>query len=365
MLEQKMGLAFVILTFLLPRTVFGDYYNVFSYDLHDSFLYADFKGFDSGTFRISGIDGKVDFWIVDSNGFQTWKDTSTPPTTKLYSGTYCNDCKNFEVDFTLTSSSTQYYLVTAALFSSSSASGTLIVDMKGDGKFSDPKEESDSTCFVENSLVQLKNGTSIPIQFAQVGDEILSLTYGGEFVYSPVVAFPHPLNNKLQAKVITLTTTDGQEESSLTLSRDHLLPVCAEDDCSACGTASLSPFFLVASQEVQPNMCLLTSGADASQWTKVTSSSSHSTPSKGMYTVVTVAPYPVVDGIVASPFGTSHLLPSLYYSLHASCYRLGLLDIPAVKSGLDLMNQQMTALLSQRSVREAVQYFNSKELFSL
>jgi hypothetical protein len=153
-------------------------------------------------------------------------------------------------------------------------------------------DDDDSTCFVENSLVQLKNGTSIPIQLAQVGDEILSLTYGGEFVYSPVVAFPHPLNNKLQAKVITLTTTDDQEESSLTLSRDHLLPVCAEDDCSACGTASLSPFSLVASQEVQPNMYLLT----ALQWTKVTSASSHSTPSKGMYTVVTVAPYPVVDG---------------------------------------------------------------------
>jgi hypothetical protein len=301
-------------------------------------------------------------YTTSSNKFQTWSNgdcSGKPDFSYIYPIGACLGDGRRLADVEITDP----VVATAKLGVGTSISAT--GEVSGGSSDDDDGKDDDSTCFVENSLVQLKNGTSIPIQFAQVGDEILSLTYGGEFVYSPVVAFPHPLNNKLQAKVITLTTTDGQEESSLTLSRDHLLPVCAEDDCSACGTALLSPFSLVASQEVQPNMCLLTSGADASQWTKVTSASSHSTPSKGMYTVVTVAPYPVVDGIVASPFGTSHLLPSLYYSLHASCYRLGLLDLPAVKTGLDLMNQQMTALLSQRSVREAVQYFNSKELFSL
>jgi hypothetical protein len=354
-LQSMVTMATMIL--LLQKYVSADYYNSFTYDLKDSFLYADFTGFSSGTFQLSGIDGKVDFWIVDSDGFETWKDTSTPPTTKVYSGTYCNDCKNFYVDFVFTSSTKQYYLVTAALFSSTSASGTLTVNMKGNGKFSEPTEESDTTCFVENSLIQLKNGTSIPIQFAQVGDEILSLTYGGELVYSPVIAFPHPLDNDLRAKVITVDT----EENSVTLSRDHLLPVCFEDDCFACGTGSsfLSPLSLVPSQDIKPNMCLRTAAASDSAWAKVTSVSSHSAPAKGMYTVVTLAAYPVVDGIVASPFGTSHVLPSLYYSLHATCYRLGLLGVPAVKMGLDLMNQQMTDLLSQRSVREVLLSFSS------
>jgi hypothetical protein len=211
-------------------------------------------------------------------------------------------------------------------------------------------DDDDAACFVEDSMVQLKDGSSIPIQSVKVGDEILSLTYDGELVYSPVIAFPHALDNDLHAKVITLTT----EESSMTVSRDHLLPVCSEDDCSSCDTSSLSPLSLVSAQNVQPNMCLRTAAASDSAWTKVTSASPHAAPVKGLYTVVPMAAYPVVDGIVASPFGTSHVLPSLYYSLHATCYRLGLLGVPAVKMGLDLMNQQMTALLSQSSVRQAL-----------
>jgi hypothetical protein len=209
-------------------------------------------------------------------------------------------------------------------------------------------DDDDAACFVEDSMLQLKDGSSIPIQSVKVGDEILSLTYDGELVYSPVIAFPHALDNDLHAKVITLTT----QESSMTVSRDHLLPVCSKDDCSSCDTSSLSPLSLVSAQNVKPNMCLRT--AVASAWTKVTSASPQAAPVKGLYTVVTMAAYPVVDGIVASPFGTSHVLPSLYYSLHATCYRLGLLGVPAVKMGLDLMNQQMTALLSQSSVRQAL-----------
>lgn len=348
---------------LLLHSVNGDYSETFTYDLKDSYLYSYFKGYTSGTFELSGSNGRVDFWIVDEDGFKKWKSKSTPPTTKVYSGTYCNNCKDFNVEFILPSSTMKYYMVLAVMFTSStSASGTISVDMKGDGGFSDPTNEIDSVCFVENSLVQLKNGTSIPIQFANVGDEILSLNYQGESVYSPIIAFPHPLNNNLRSEVISLTTTRGEEESSLTLSRDHLLPVCAEDDCSTCGTNMLSPFSLIPSQDIHPNMCLLTITTDAPQWTKVTSTS-HSTPSKGMYTVVTLAPYPVVDGIVSSPFGTSHVLPSLYYSLHATCYHLGLLNFPAVKSALDLMNQQMTTLLSQRSILEALEF--SKKHFSL
>jgi hypothetical protein len=227
------------------------------------------------------------------------------------------------------------------------------------GDVSTSSNGDDSSCFVENSLVQLKNGTSIPIQFAQVGDEILSLTYGGEFVYSPVIAFPHALGNHLHAKVVTLTT----EKSSVTVSRDHLLPVCSEDDCFACGSNFLSPLSLVPSQDIQPNVCLRTTTAAASAWTKVTSASSHSAPVKGLYTVVTMAAYPVVNGIVASPFGTSHVFPSIYYSLHAFCYHIGLLGVPAVKMALDLMNQQMTALLGLS--QSSGLCFDSKEYFSL
>jgi hypothetical protein len=320
---------------------------------------AQFTGFRAD-YCISFSSSYSSKYTSSNKNFATWSNgdcSGTPDSSQKYP---IGDCLSYSRRLayaTITNpevATTQY-----DVGNSVSGSG----EVTGGDESSGNDDDDDAACFVEDSMVQLKDGSSIPIQSVKVGDEILSLTYGGELVYSPVIAFPHALDNDLRAKVITVDT----EESSVTLSRDHLLPVCSEDDCSACGTgsSSLSPLSLVPSQDIKPNMCLRTAAASDSAWAKVTSVSSHSAPAKGMYTVVTLAAYPVVDGIVASPFGTSHVLPSIYYTLHATCYRLGLLGVPAVKMGLDLMNQQMTAILSQRSVREALLSFSSKEHFSL
>jgi hypothetical protein len=342
---------------LLIQHVLCDYYTLFSYNVDDSFVYASFQGFQYGTFTLSG-SGTVDFWIVDNAGFNSWKDSKTPPTTKLYSGTYCNNCNHFTTVFTLPSSSESYYFVISGLFPESSASGTLTVDMTGGGSFSDLTEEADSGCFSADSLVHLKNGTSIPIKFARVGDEILSSTYSGDLIYSPVIALPHPSDNDLRGKMVTLTLESAalHANTSLTVTKEHLLPFCPQSDCSLCvdTTALLSPLTLLPAEKIQPQkMCLRSS----SHWTMVLKVSTPRS-TQGLYSVVTLAPYPLINGIVSSPFGYSHLLPTLYYSVHATFYRLGLLRFPVVQEALNEVNDQMTRLLSHKSLQETLVFLS-------
>jgi hypothetical protein len=39
-------------------------------------------------------------------------------------------------------------------------------------------------------------------------------------------------------------------------------------------------------------------------------------PGQGLYTIVTKEEYVVVNGIIASPFATNHIMANLYYNTH-------------------------------------------------
>jgi hypothetical protein len=341
--------AAMAMSSLLVDHVLCNYYLNFSFDLADSFAYESFSGYQYGSFTLDS-SGNVDFWIVDKDGFDSWKSMKTPPTTKLYAGTYCNNCQQFNTLFIPPSSRKKYYFVVSASFPATSASGTLTASMSGSGK-----EYMTLTCFSADSLIHLKNGTSIPIKSARIGDEILSSSYSGELVYSPVIALPHPSGNTLRGKMVTLTLQSvGETVTSLTLTKEHLLPICSESDCSLCvDSSALSPLSLLPAAKAQPEMCLRSS----SHWAKILTVSAPFT-SQGMYSVVTLAPYPVINGIVSSPFGYSHLLPSLYYSVHATFYRLGLMRYPAVQEALSEINEQMTDFLSQKSLQGALLFLS-------
>lgn len=81
----------------------------------------------------------------------------------------------------------------------------------------------------------------------------------------------------------------------------------------------------------------------------------------GLYTIVTQAPFIVVDGILASPFESSHFVANKFYDLHRSLHALDptLLKQPWVRYLTDQSGIAAEALLGMSSVlpESIVDYF--------
>jgi hypothetical protein len=327
--------------------------------------------YKTATFTLTSDDA-VDFWVTDDDGYQQWKDDKTPPTAKMFTSTYCSDCLTFNTVFNLPSSTTKYYYVVSAMNPYTQASGKVEFYYDGSGDYSGAEESEDKNgCFTEEALVQFKNGSTLPLKDARVGDEILAASYNGDVDYSPVIHNPHRDNDE-RGRLLRIATADG---SSVTLTRNHLVMTCAaqqemgegESHCSHCMTSAasarsrmdpvmmlltdevsqLSPLALRRADEVSPHRtCLLTSAsASTTQWTPVLSVSA-APASTGVYTVVTRAPYPVVNGIVASPFATSHSFPHCFYHLHRVAYTLGLRSNPVVAEALAVLTDSMHEVMN-------------------
>ena len=350
-----MILSFFFFSLLISK-IKSDYQSV-SYSLSDSFSYAYFHGYSSASFSLRGTSGSVDFWIVDEDGFNSWQTDKNPSVAKSFTGTYCNNCDNYDITFYLPNSNTNYYFIISALFPSQSAQGTLSITYTGYGSYSSVTEQQSSGCFDGNSLIYLKNGSSITIKDATIGDEILTSTYSGKLVYSPIISIPHQRNNELRSKGVTLQLQNHENNflTNLTLSNNHLLPVCYENNCLNCQTiTSLLPFKLIYSQDIVINMCLLTTissnttNEKKTEWNKVQSILPIQSI-KGLYSVVTISPYPVVNQVISSSFSFNHLLPSFYYKIHILLYEVGLMKYSFIQEGLNQMNEYMTDTLSSKS----------------
>ena len=63
---------------------------------------------------------------------------------------------------------------------------------------------------------------------------------------------------------------------------------------------------------------------------------------EGVYTIVTKEEYTVVNGIIASPFGTNHMLANLYYNTHRLLY--GLCPTLLTSTYLHYINEQFGVL---------------------
>jgi len=162
-------------------------------------------------------------------------------------------------------------------------------------------------CFSKDSLLKLENGNTIKIEDAKIGDKILSYSLKeNKFKNSPIVAIPHEKNNKT-AKFIKFTTNSGK---SIKMTDKHLIPVLKQNSNS---------FNVIFAEKIEVNDII--KSVDGNE--QITSI--EIIEDEGVYTVVTLEEYIVVDNIIASPYAVFelfHLLGNIYYSLHKNLYRL-------------------------------------------
>ena len=309
----------------------AEFSETYTIDLDDSYLQGWFKGYTNVTFRVDASD-TFDFWVTDEDGFDEWDSNGTPSTSSLFPYTYCNDCSEFTVTFDSPSSSTKYRYIVSALFPETTPVGSITATFYGSGSFSDAEEEEDSyVCFSSRSTVKHANGTVSLLRDCQLGDEILSTNYDGSLEYSAIVHMPHKLNNHHSHFVRMFTEASGGDESFVEVTREHLIPTCSisvhekvDTMCSHCKSSYyLAPPALIAAKDITSTVCIPVVKSDTLIWTKVSNVEFFSNR-EGIYSVVTNAPYPVVDGHIASSFGISHLAPRMFYSIHRIAYKLGI-----------------------------------------
>jgi hypothetical protein len=158
-------------------------------------------------------------------------------------------------------------------------------------------------CFAGSETVTLESGAALPISSVRVGDRVLAADAKGVLSFSPVIAVPHA-ENSIVATFIEISTATGK---SIKMTPEHLVLA------GACDQAS-SQMSLMRAADVTMGLCLRTvDGLEAVESTKVATAT-------GIYTVVTMQEFLVVNGIVASPFAVNHAIPEAWYSIHRMLY---------------------------------------------
>ena len=184
-------------------------------------------------------------------------------------------------------------------------------------------------CFSSGTLLTMKNGSFIPMSEASMGLEVLSYSYRkSSFVFSPIVWIPHAANTE-SALFVQINTRNGL---TLTLTKQHLLP-------SGSCDASTHSYSLKRADRIRPNDCL----HSARGVTAVTSV--RYTRGNGLYTVITMESFIVVNGLVASPFAVNHYLPDAFYSFHRLVHWSGLSETRGIAAALDAVTDTADQLI--------------------
>ena len=158
-----------------------------------------------------------------------------------------------------------------------------------------------SGCFSSSETLTLESGATITMDKVQIGDKVMVSSNDGKTSFSPVIVIPHPLNFE-EAKFVRLTTSSGRD---IKMTINHLIMG------GKCG----STLSLKESGSLKIGECVATLKGEESIIASVTSYG------KGIYTVVTVSDdYLVVNGIIASPFSSNHLVANSFYSIHRAIY---------------------------------------------
>ena len=153
-------------------------------------------------------------------------------------------------------------------------------------------------------MLREESGVERLIADIRVGDRVLAADAIGRTFYSDVVFVPHGPNRD-NAHFIQIITVHGRD---IKLTGSHILP------SGACSTASSLPLPLVYAKHVNVGDCVMTvSGEERVSAVGVVQG-------QGLYTVVTKQEYIVVNGIIASPFATNHMMANLYYNIHRFVY---------------------------------------------
>jgi hypothetical protein len=351
---------------------------LYSFELNEAFFYGEFGGYDSAAFSLSS-DSVVDFWVTDKQNFDLWLNQDTIPTAKMFRSTFCNDCTSHSTTFLNPSpgSGSFYWVVSAVFPTRTDADGTLSVNYVGSGYFNEPIEAEDTvaTCFAGTSTVQREDGSKVELQELQVGESVLAVDTDGSLTYSPVVSVPHA-----KSKGRRLTTFHhinhfgGELLGPLEVTRNHLVVTCPQQEsesdsvpsfasCSSCPISGshLSPLTsLSVAQDVTTSMCVfvVADGENISHWAPVTAVGKQNSR-RGLYSVVTRAAYPVVSGVAASPFASSHVLGHAYHSYLVPLYT-SFMHALGVSSDEESLANGVSTVLNTPSMNRALLWFSGR-----
>jgi hypothetical protein len=158
-------------------------------------------------------------------------------------------------------------------------------------------------CFSGDSTIYLEGNITKQMKDAAIGDKILSYSMReNKFVYSPIVAIPHD-NNNIISEFMEIQTSNGKK---LKLTPDHLVPIM-----KSTGTT----FDIISAKDISIGDTIIT--VDGKEIVIEVSN----IDCEGIYTVVTLEEFIVVNNIVASPYALFHFLGHLYYSIHKFLYK--------------------------------------------
>jgi hypothetical protein len=162
----------------------------------------------------------------------------------------------------------------------------------------------------------LENGTEVLISDIKIGDRVQTFT-GSKFSTSEVVFLPHPKNAQ-EATFVDVTLKSGR---TIKMTPGHLILVGQIQDPS-------TPLALIRADQLTTDHYLHSvSGPDEVMLMKQVQDA-------GVYTLVTMDEFVVVNGVVASPFGTNHYVTNKFYDIHRALYALcpSVLKLPMFKA---------------------------------
>lgn len=161
-------------------------------------------------------------------------------------------------------------------------------------------------CFAAAELITLEGGSTLPISAIKIGDRVLASNSVGVTIFSDVIAIPHA-HNDIVGDFVEIITVTGR---SLRITPEHVMVA------GACDVISSRRLSLILAGTVTIGSCLLT----VEGFESVTSVSI--LKSVGIYTIVTMDEYLVVNGFVASPFAVSHSTGNAFYNLYRGLYKI-------------------------------------------
>jgi hypothetical protein len=154
----------------------------------------------------------------------------------------------------------------------------------------------------------------------RAGDRVLAADASRQIVFSDVVFVPHE-ENMDSALFTHITTTQGKD---IKMTHSHIIPA------GSCG--SVSPLPDAYASYVAVGDCVMT----VSGMEKV--SAVETIRGQGLYTIVTMEEYVVVNGIIASPFAYNHMVANFYYNIHRFVYYFipNLSGLPLIRSAIEV-----------------------------
>jgi len=164
---------------------------------------------------------------------------------------------------------------------------------------------STSSCFSPQESLTLISGETVPMDQVKIGDQVQVASFDGKMTtFSPVIAIPHPRGNSEKASFVHLTTETGRD---IRMTRDHLVMG------GVCGV----PSTLKEASTLDIGNCLVTVQGEEIITSVISSVST------GISTVVTMDDDKllVVNGVIASPFASNHLVANAFYNIHRALYQ--------------------------------------------